>query len=165
MVYAGVTIWEYCTVGYWSWMYVIGFPTFLIWMWSDDWNIHDVNYDDYLAKVGLNFIVYGTMKDWGDCIKYHYLIAMKDNKTLNKGGLWFMKTLLMFAVNIGDILTLMTTPFLLTIFWPFTIIWIITAIVMDILMVIPSIGLGDELRLEFYATILKFLGYDNIIIK
>ena len=56
VIYLFVSIWEYFTVGYWSYMYVICFPIFMLWNWVDNWSIHDVGYNIHLDKIGLNFI-------------------------------------------------------------------------------------------------------------
>jgi len=90
---------------------------------------------------------------------------MKDNATLSPYGLWFMKFFLMIAVDIGDMLTLATTPFLFIIFWPVNIMWCISAITMGI-MFSESImkDTGYPMKREFYCLVVKYLGYDNAIV-
>ena len=108
---------------------------------------------------------YGIMYNWGDNIKYHYLVAMHDDTTTNKATLWFAKTFLMIAVFIGDVLTLITTPFMFFIFWPINIIWCISALTTDILYSTSIMkNMGYPVKLEFYVVIAKYLGYNNIAV-
>ena len=76
-----------------------------------------------------------------------------------------MKFFLMMAVNLGDVLTLLTTPFFFIIFWPINVLWCVAALTTDILFATSTMqSIGYPIKLTFYTAIVKYLGYNDLIV-
>ena len=142
---------DYFTTVWWSIMFVIAFPEFLIVALAEDWDLRDTGYSPYLYSIGVDWLQYMWISGGiNKKIEYHYMawcgyLSKKD---------WFLKVVMMIIRDAVDIFWVLTIPlgfFLLAIpnMW-YVIGWTIYMI------------LNRTQELEALNDVLLWIGYEEV---
>ena len=72
--YAGTTALIEYYLSYWkSWLYVFGFPVFLLEFWVWKWNLADIIYNQDLYYFGVEWMQDNYLNNFEKMVEYHYM--------------------------------------------------------------------------------------------
>ena len=80
-----------------AWMYVFGFPIFLIEFWVWKWNLNDIKYNQNAFDIGVEWIQDNYINNYEKSVEYHYMKYAGDWNGTDDSSM-FVKTLIMVGV-------------------------------------------------------------------
>jgi len=128
--YANIALIEYYTKFWWSFLNVFLAPIWLIVMWTQGWNLSDINYNQTAWDLGLEWIQDSYINNFTKKVEYHYMRYAVDYPT-NTAEDGFVKTLIFFGVWILDVLTLLSGVISNTVGLPFELYFILVEIIIQ----------------------------------
>ena len=70
---ANIGMIEYYT-SYWkAWMYVLGFPIFLVFFWTWKWRLNNITYNQALYDIGIEWMQDNYINNFEKSVEYHYM--------------------------------------------------------------------------------------------
>jgi len=99
-------------------------------MWTQGWNLSDINYNQTAWDLGLEWIQDSYINNFTKKVEYHYMRYAVDYPT-NTAEDGFVKTLIFFGVWILDVLTLLSGVISNTVGLPLELYFILVEIIIQ----------------------------------